>query len=151
MDTQYDTYMQSSSAAASDATVAAVVGGFFLFFIIFAIASYALTAWPLGRIFKKAGIEQWVAWVPIYNFWKLLEMGGQSGYWALLGLIPFVGIISVILLYIAMYKVGQNFGKEGWFVLLAIFLPIIWLFWLAFDDSKWKPKKSDPVAATTKL
>lgn len=124
---------------------AAIAGAFLFFFLIVALISYVITAWLLGRIFKKAGVEQWIAWVPIYNNWKLLEIGGQQGFWAVLALIPFVNIVSAIFTYIAMYHVGKKLGKEDWFVLFAIFLPIVWLIWLAFDDSKWSGAK--PVAA----
>lgn len=108
--------------------------------IIFSIFSYVVAAFLLGRVFKKAHIPQWAAWVPAYNFWKLLEMGDQQKFWAIVALIPYLGFIGVIYIYIAMYHIGKKFGKEGWFVLVAIFIPILWLAWLGFDDSKW-PKK----------
>lgn len=125
----------------SSAESAAVIGAVAMFLILFTIASYALGAFLLGRVFKKAGIPQWVAWVPVYNTWKLLEIGNQRGFWAIVGLVPFIGIIALIYLYIAMYHVGKKLGKEGWFVLLAIFIPIAWMIWLGFDDSKWPTEK----------
>ena len=115
----------------------AMLMGLFTFLIIFALLSYAITAFLLGKVFQKAGAPQWAAWVPVYNNWKLLEIGGQQGFWALLAFIPFVNIVSLIFVYIAMYNIGRSLGKEGWFVLLAIFLPVVWLIWLAFDNSKW--------------
>jgi hypothetical protein len=45
-------------------------------------------------------------------------------------------------MYIAMYHIGKKLGKDGVFVLLAIFLPIVWLIWLAVDKSKWNDKAS---------
>lgn len=115
-----------------------------LFGFTFIVISYAIVAFLLGRIFKKAGLSQWPAWVPIYNNWKLLELGGQSGFWALLSLIPYVGFVTLVFTYIAMYHIGLKLGKAKWFVALAIFLPLIWLIWLAFDDSKWPVKKQTP-------
>ncbi len=140
-------YYNYDSAYASDADPA-VVAGVMVFLIIFWIAAYAIGAFLLGRLFKKAGIPQWTAWVPIYNTWKLLEMGGQQGFWAVLALIPFVQFVSLIFIIMAMYHIGKKLGKEGWFVLLAIFLPVVWLIWLAFDDSKW-PKAQKTVAKKT--
>lgn len=134
------TYNYELSELGPDMT-AILVLGFTLFMFIFALISYAIVSFLLGRVFKKAGVPQWAAWVPIYNMWKLLELGNQSGIWALLSLIPFVGVVSLVFIYIAMYHIGLKLGKEKWFVLLAIFLPVLWLIWLAFDDSKWpKPK-----------
>lgn len=120
----------------------ALFGLFLVFVLFFALIFYAISAFLLGKLFQKAGEPQWIAWVPIYNTWKILELGGQQGFWAILGFIPFVNIIALIYLYVAMYYIGKKLGKEDWFVLLAIFVPIIWLIWLGYDDSKW-PKSSN--------
>lgn len=109
--------------------------GIFLFAIVI---SYVIYAVLLSRIFKKAGVEEWAAWVPIYNMWKTLELGGQQGFWAVLAFIPIINIVSLVFTYIALYHIGRKLGKEDWFVLLAIFFPLVWLIWLAFDDSKWQ-------------
>jgi hypothetical protein len=149
MDYNYNyTYDTSGGDIATTAAGAAFLGAFFLFMLVVIIASYAIGAFLLGRLFKKAGIPQWTAWVPIYNTWKLLEMGGQQGFWAVLALIPVLNIVSIIFMYIAMYEIGKKLGKEGWFVLIAIFIPIVWLIWLGFDDSKW-PSAKKPAAKKT--
>jgi hypothetical protein len=141
----YDTdYYYNASSTLTPAEQTAVAGAilFAIVFALFAVAiAYVVSSLLLGRIFKKAGIETWKAWVPIYNNWTLLEMGEQKGYWAVLALIPVINIIAAVFMIIAMYNIGLKFSKEGAFVLLAIFLPIVWLIWLAVDDSKWKGKK----------
>lgn len=104
-----------------------------LFFI-----SYILYAWFLGRVFRKAGLAAWIAWVPFYSTWKMLELGNQRGFWAVLSIIPIVSYASAIFLYIAMYHIGLRFGKSGAWVILAIFFPHVWLGILAFDSSKWQ-------------
>lgn len=114
---------------------------FVLFFIFFAIA-YVFFAVCLMRIFKKADVPQWIAWVPFYNTWKMLEIGGQQGFWAVLAVIPIVNIVSAIFLYIAQYHIGKKLGKGGEFVIWAIVVPFIWYIWLAFDKSKWDDKAS---------
>lgn len=132
----YNNY--TATPTPTEAVVGGVVLGFvFLTLLLLVIASYAVSAFLLGRIFKKAGVPQWVAWVPVYNVWKLLELGGQQGFWSVLAFLPFVNIVSVVFIYIAMYTIGKKLGKEDWFVLLAIFVPIVWMIWLGFDDSKW--------------
>lgn len=148
---EYENYVYTVDPSdANTAAGIAIAGTVFLFLFIIAIISYAIGAWLLGRVFKKAGEPQWAAWVPIYNTWKLLEIGGQQGFWAVLALIPFVNIVSLIFMYIAMYNIGKTLGKEDWFVLLAIFLPIVWLIWLGFDDSKWPSGKKSAVKTTEK-
>jgi len=121
--------------------------GMAFFVLIFTFIVYALHAVFLGKIFKKAGIPQWIAWVPIYNSWKLLEIGGQQGFWAILAIIPVVNIVSAVFMYIAMYNIGLKLGQEGIFVLLAIFLPTVWLIWLAIDKSTWDDRKGEPSLA----
>lgn len=110
---------------------------FLLFILAIVVIAYVLGAFLLSRIFKKAGVESWKAWVPIYSSWVVLELGGQKGFWAVLGLVPFLNIVSGIFMLIAMYHIGVRFGKDGAFVLLAIFIPIVWYAWLAFDSSTW--------------
>lgn len=142
----YDyTYDAPTTTETDPAVAAAIIGGVVMFTLVAVIISYVIYAFLLGRIFQKAGVEQWKAWVPVYNTWVMLELGGQQGFWAVLAFIPFVNIVSLVFMYMAMYEIGLKLDKQGAFVLLAIFLPIVWLIWLAFDGSKWKGKK--PVAA----
>lgn len=132
-----------------DETTAAVAGAFFFVFFIALVVIYIITAIFLGKIFKKAGLASWPAWVPIYNTWKLLEIGGQPGFWAALGLITPINIVTTVFTYIAMYHVGKKLGKSGNFVLLAIFLPVVWVIWLATDKSVWDEKLSDAPSRAT--
>lgn len=106
-----------------------------LFMLVFVL--YVAIAYLLSLIFEKAGVKKWKAWIPVYSTWLTLELGGQKGWIALLTLVPIVNIIGSIYLYIAMYYIGLKFGKDNSFVLWALFLPLVWYSWLAFDDSTW--------------
>jgi hypothetical protein len=141
------TYPVDSVDPTNAVASAAFIGVLLFFVFILFIASYAIGAFLLGRIFKKADTPQWIAWVPVYNTWKMLEIGGQQGFWSILLFIPIVNIVAIVFTYIAMYNIGLKLGKDDWFVLLAIFLPLIWMIWLAFDDSTWAVEKK---AAPTK-
>lgn len=135
----YDySYGYHTASALTPAAIALIV---FIYFIVFA-AVYVIHAFLLSRIFKKAGVKQWIAWVPFYSSWKLLELGGQQGFWAVLAILPLVNIVSVVFMYIAMYNIGLKFGKSEAWVVLAIFLPTVWMAILAFDSSKWSDKKT---------
>lgn len=135
--TTTSTYTTETSSLSPDAALA-MMSGLIIFYIIMIAVMYVINAIFLGKIFKKAGVESWIAWVPFYNTWKMLEIGDQKGAYMLFVLVPFVGpIILTVFLYISMYKIGLKLGKSGAFVLLAIFIPIVWLIWLAIDDSKW--------------
>lgn len=148
-DTTYDSSLYDTTTA-TPAEAAAAMAAFLGFFLVFAIVAYVVYAVFLGMVFKKAGIESWKAWVPVYNTWTLLEMGDQPGWWAILSIVPFVNIVAAVFMYIAMYHIGPKFGKESVFVLLAIFLPIVWLIWLAVDKTAvWKPSAGGLVGDST--
>ncbi len=147
----YDYDYTYTNSDVDPAVVGIVIVFFFLFYFILAAALYVVTSLCLGKIFKKAGLKQWIAWVPFYNTWKMLEIGGQQGFWSVLMIVPFVNIASIVFVYIAMYHIGKKLGKEGVFVLLGIFLQLVWLIWLAVDKSTWNDKASsapslDPLA-----
>lgn len=129
----------TSSTTSSDNIAGALIG-LLIQFIIYAII-YVIYSLLLARIFKKAGLPQWIAWVPFYNSWKFLELGGQPGFWAVLIIVPILNIVSIVYMYIAMYYIGKNFGKSGAFVLWGIFIPMVWYIWLAVDSSKWGDRK----------
>lgn len=152
-DYSYDYYESSSSVTPADEATAAVFGVFaILFTLVMAVAMYVIMSLLTMRIFKKAGVEGWKAWVPFYNHWILLELGNQKGFWAILVVLPLVNIVSAVFTYIAMYHIGLKLGKDGAFVLWAIFIPIVWYIWLAVDDSKWQNdvKETSKKASTPK-
>ena len=140
----YDSYSTSGSTLteAEATALASLMFGAFVFSLFLALISYVVMAVGLMKIFNKAGVAPWIAWVPFYNSWKMLEIGEQKGFWAVLAIIPVVNVVSTVFMYIAMYHIGKKFGKEGAFVLLAIFLPAVWVLWLGFDKSTWNETPS---------
>lgn len=132
-------------APVSAGAVAAVL----LFALFFIVVIYVIMALLLGRIFKKAGVPSWKAWVPFYNNWTLLELGEQHGFWAVLAIIPIINIVSTVFMFIAMYNIGLKLGKQGAFVLWAIFIPIVWYIWLAVDSSTWNGPSKEATPPTT--
>jgi hypothetical protein len=144
----YDyTYTTTTSSNLTPEQSSALAAGIIVFYIITFAVAYVLNGILLGRIFKKAGIASWIAWVPFYNVWKMLEIGGQPGFWAVLAILPIVNIVSVVYLLIAEYNIGLKLGKSSTFVLFAIFLPIVWLIWLAVDKSVWNNTLGAPSKA----
>ena len=117
------------------------------FFVgVIAYVYYALT---LVSIFRKAGLKTWPAWVPIFNVWRVLQLGGQKGWWVLVGIIPVVGtILYLVFLIIAGIKIQTAFGKPGIFYLLAILITPVWYGILAWDSSTWNPKHTPLVPAS---
>lgn len=94
------------------AAFTAMMAGFGLFIFILSIALYVFFGIAMGKMFKKAGIPAWAAWVPFYNSWKFLEMGSFNGALILLSLIPGVGALIVsIITIISAYRIGLKFAK----------------------------------------
>lgn len=140
----YDPSIYNASPNADPGLVIAAAMSFMLAYLVFVIAIYVVMAIFLGKIFKKAGTPSWIAWVPVYNTWKILEIGGQKGWWALLAFIPIIQIASIVFMFIAMYNIGKKLGKEDWFILVAIFLSPVWVIWLGADSSTWDESKGAP-------
>jgi hypothetical protein len=115
---------------------------FFVLYLVLIAGVYVLFSWLLSRLFRKAGIPSWKAWVPIYNHWVFLELGGQQGWLAILMLVPVANIVAAVFLCIAAYNIGLAFSKEGVWVLLYIFVSWLWLAIVALDSSRWEPWRS---------
>ena len=132
----------TDSSTPDDSAAAALLLIIPLIILVIAVVSYLIMALSLMKIFKKADVKPWAAWVPFYNSWKMLEIGGQSGVWVTLSVVPVVSIIYTVYTYIAMYHIGKKLEKNGAFMLFGLFLPIVWCIWLAVDNSTWHDEAS---------
>ncbi len=75
---------------------------------IVSLVIHIILAICLGKIFKKARLKSWKAWVPIYNLWVFLELGKQKRYWAILAPIPAINLITVIFIIIALRQMQKT-------------------------------------------
>ena len=135
-------YTNTSNGTLDDATAVALIVLLMIFSFVVTIIAYVIVGLTLMRIFKKAGVKPWAAWVPVYNSWKMLEIGGQKGFWSIIILVPIAQIIGLVFFYIAMYHIGKKLGKDDAFIVLGIFLPLVWYIWLAVDKSTWNDNAS---------
>ena len=122
-----------TDTAAAAATATMLLTAYFFVSVL----AYVFVSFVMGKIFTKAGVEPWKAWVPVYNTWVFLELGGQKGWLILLAFLPGVNIIAGIFMIIAAYNIGLAFNKNGAWVLLYIFLSPVWFLLLAFDSSTY--------------
>jgi hypothetical protein len=88
------------------------------------------------KIFVKAGEPGWAAIIPIYNFIVLLKIAGKPLWWIILLFIPFVNLIILILVYVAL---ARNFGKGAGFAIGLLLLPIIFFPLMAWGDAQYHP------------
>jgi hypothetical protein len=110
------------------------------FVLLIWIAIYAVSGIAFMKLFRKVGVEPWAAWVPFFNNWRLLEVGGQEGWLAVLRIVPFGNYVSAVFLAIAGHKVGTAFRKEAGWTVLFIFLPYVWAWLLAIDPAPYEPQ-----------
>lgn len=113
-------------------------------YIIILLAIYVVSAIFLSKVFKKAGVDGWKAWVPVLNTWKMLEIGGQQGFWAILAFIPLVNIASVIMLIIAIHNINKKIGYDIGMTILAVFLPIVWVIIAGLNKQPWNDSLGSP-------
>lgn len=126
--------MQQGDEAAA-AAAAAVAGVMMVVMVISLIISVFMIV-ALWKLFTKANAPGWAAIVPIYGMWVGAELAGKPGWWALLGLIPIVGVIIQILWSLAF---AERFGKSTGFGIGIAFLPFVFLPILAFSDAEYSP------------
>ena len=102
-------FAQSTTASTpNEALFALIFLGLGLFVVIATIIlgiAYITNGFLLGKIFKKAGIQSWIAWVPVYNSLQAIEIS------------------------------RSRFGKSSLFDAVAFILPIIATIRLAKDKT----------------
>lgn len=117
--------------------------------VVASVAVFLFYSFTASRIFAKAGLKGWQGWVPFLNSWRLLQLGGRSGWWVLAVLIPVLGQIAyLIAYYLAQFRIGLGFGKGGAFVVWAILLSPVWFGILAFGASRWTAGRPPTLPAT---
>jgi hypothetical protein len=97
--------------------------------------AYVLFALPLALVFKKTEVAPWFAFIPILNVYGLLKVAGRPGWWLLLYLIPIVGFIVAVIVYV---DVAKAFGHGAGFAVGLVFLPIIFLAILGLNDDRYR-------------
>ncbi|HEY1529356.1 MAG TPA: DUF5684 domain-containing protein [Galbitalea sp.] len=120
--------------------ILAVYGVIFGISLLIAAVVYVLTGIAYMKLFRKVGVEPWAAWVPFFNNWRLLEVGGQEGWLSILSIVPVGAYVSLVFLAIAGHKIGTAFRKDGSWTVLFIFLPFVWAWLLADDPAPYEPQ-----------
>ena len=123
--------------------VPAIVLGVLVFSLLFLILYHVM----LGKVFKKAGLAWWKAWVPFLNNWKLFEIGGQKGFWSIFLYIPALNIIGLVMMIVAIYNINLKFGHGVGMTILAALLSPIWLCMLALGKDQWNDSLGAPSLA----
>jgi hypothetical protein len=117
-------------------------GGWLAFMALYSLVLlvvYVLMAIALWRVFEKAGEKGWKALIPFYNTYTLFRIAGRNGWGFLLMFIPFVNLITWIVVSIDLAK---HFGKSTVFGIVGLWLfSVVGFFMLGFGDSKYEGPK----------
>lgn len=126
-------FAQRSSSSSN----AAGIGFFVVFFgvtMAIWVVFYVFYAYCTARIFRRAGITEWWAWVPFVNTYGLWKMTARDELWLILLFVPYANLVAQV---VVMGDIARSFAKSqayGWGLALlgVVFIPM-----LAFDDSPY--------------
>ncbi len=115
-------------------------------FLLVLLAIWIVSIIAFWRVFEKAGKHGWAAIIPIYNGWVLFEISGKPGWWVLLGLIPFLGGLILLVLYIlAALELAKRFGKSPVFAVFGLIIfSLIGFLILGYGDAKYNASGTGP-------
>ena len=109
----------TAMAESDDGAVAALFSGVVvLFVLVFAAAIYVYMALALQTIATKTGTPNgWLAWIPIANLILMLTVAKKPLWWLVLFIIPIVGLVIGIMVWMA---IAEARGKPNWWGILML-------------------------------
>lgn len=139
----YNEYFSNiTDQQATDIIAGAAVGSAMTTYLIGVIVIGVLMIIAWWKLFTKAGEKGWKSLIPIYNMVVYFKIIGINPWWILLfltSIIPFVGIIALIVLGIwSSIRTAKVFGKGTGTILGLIFLPNIFTLVLAFGSAEYQ-------------
>lgn len=112
-----------------------MLAGIMVLYAVIGLVGYVLNGLALQAVFKKAGRQDaWAAWVPLYNWWVMMEVAGRPGWWMLLMMLPFVNAVILIL---ALIDLAKSFNQGGGMTVLLILFPVIGFFVLGYGSAQY--------------
>lgn len=98
-------------------------------FLALVLASF----FGLSKLFTKAGIDGWKAWIPIYNFYLLAKLLEKPWWWCLIMIVPGV---NILMYGVYGFNVARAFNKpSNQELLFASVLPYVFFVKIGFDDT----------------
>lgn len=111
---------------------AGLIAGMFLIFLLVFAVIYAFFAICLMKIAQKTNTDNaWWAWIPILQIILMLNVAHKPVWWIILLFVPLVNIVISILVFIG---VAEARGKGAIWGIIAAFIPIVGLPYLAFSE-----------------
>jgi hypothetical protein len=112
---------------------------------LFYLALLALYIAGTWKVYEKASQPGWAAIVPIYNAYILLKVVSRPSWWLILFIIPFVNIVTILIVSLDLAK---KFGQSEIFGFFALFLfSFIGYVILGFGEAKYDSKAGPQLEA----
>jgi len=125
------------------AIVSLITIGIFLVIMV-SLAFYVYFALAWMTIAKKMKYKHpWLAWIPVANWAMILQLGGFHWAWIFLVLVPILGWITLMVLFvIATWRIFEKRKYPGWFS-LSLVIPKVGgiLYLVAIGFVAWAKKK----------
>jgi signal peptidase I len=100
-----------------------------IIYLILVLASF----FGLGKLFNKADIESWKAYIPFYNFYCLSKLLDKPWWWCLIMAVPGV---NILMYGVYGFNVARAFNKpSNNDLFFAVFLPYLFFIKLGFDTT----------------
>lgn len=90
-----------------------------------------LPSFGLAKMFQKAGVEQWKAFVPFYNTWVMQDLAKRPKHWVFWQFIPVVGWFISPGIFIEFVKLFGRF--TFWEHTLAALFPFLYFPYLGYS------------------
>ena len=115
-------------------------------FIVYLIGTLIvfLPSFGLAKLFTKAGVPAWKAYIPFYNTWIMQELAQRPKHWVFWQFIPVVGWFISPGIFIEFAKLFGKFGL-GHHTAAALAAPVYFPY-LAYKED---PKFTGPAAVKT--
>lgn len=88
-----------------------------------------LPSFGLAKLFVKAGVPAWKAYVPFYNTWVMQEIANRPKHWVFWQFIPVVGWFITPGIFIEFAKVFAKYSLGAH--TMASLLPFVYFPWIA--------------------
>ena len=107
-----------------------------LFIYTLLLSQFVLGHIGLSKLFEKAGIEAWKAYIPFLNAWEWIKLIEKPKYWMVLIILPIFNIFTYLSMVVELIKgFNKRTLKEE---VIALFFPGYYFFYIAREeDLKW--------------
>lgn len=104
-----------------------------LIVILISLFFVLLPAFGLSKLFQKAGVAGWKAYIPFYNTWEMISIAQRPRHWFFWQFIPVAGWFVTLGIFIEFIKC---FGKFAfWEHAMTCLLPFIYFPYVGMDKN----------------